>query len=103
VNVTVIAATATTLSVSPTTVPKNSAVMLTSVVARKYDAGVPTGSVTFRVGSYVLGTQALDGTGTAVVNASSVGIAAGTYPVTATYSGDAANAASSSTEDVTVE
>jgi uncharacterized repeat protein (TIGR03803 family) len=103
VNVTVIAATSTSLTVSPTTVPKNSAVMLTSVVARKYDAGVPTGSVTFSVGSHFLGTQALDGTGTAVVNASSVGIAAGTYPVTATYSGDAANAASSATVDVTVE
>jgi len=86
------------------TVPTDSAVALTSVVTRKYDAGVPTGSVTFSAGGHVLGTKTLDGTGAAVVNASSVGIAAGVYPVTATYSGDAVNAASSSAAvDVTVE
>jgi len=104
VNVTVVAATATTLTASPMTVPTDSAVALTSVVTRKYDAGVPTGSVTFSAGGHVLGTKTLDGTGAAVVNASSVGIAAGVYPVTATYSGDAVNAASSSAAvDVTVE
>jgi uncharacterized repeat protein (TIGR03803 family) len=96
VNVTVIAATQTSLSVSPTTVPKDSAVTLTSVIKRKYNAGVPTGSVTFSVGSTIVGTQPLDGTGTAVVNASSIGIPPGTYRLTATYSGDSANAASSS-------
>jgi hypothetical protein len=67
---------------------------------------VPAGTVTFSVGSYVVGTKTLDGTGTAVVNASDVGIPAGTYPVTATYSGDSANGnagSSSPVVEVTVQ
>jgi len=103
-SVTVLAATQTNLVVSPTTVPKNSAVKLTAMVKRDYSGGIPAGSVTFSVGSYVLGMENLDGTGTAVVNASSVGIAPGIYPVTASYSGDGLDGSSKSTAvDVTVQ
>jgi uncharacterized repeat protein (TIGR03803 family) len=94
--ITVLAATSTTLAVSPNPVPKNSAVTLTSHVKQTFGSAIATGAVTFSVGNTVVGKQTLDGTGTAVVNASDVGIPAGTYPVTAIYSGDSSNAGSQS-------
>jgi hypothetical protein len=95
--VTVVTATTTELTVAPNPVPVDHAVTLTAKVKERYAANIPTGTVTFTVGGTVAGSAALDDTGTAVVNLSDVGIAAGTYPVTANYSGDATNGASSST------
>jgi hypothetical protein len=55
----------------------------------------PTGTVTFMSGSTTLGTATLDSTGTATT--SEYNLNAGTYPVTATYSGDTIHATSVST------
>ena len=57
---------------------------------------IPTGTVSFMVGTYVAGTATLDATGTGTVNLTDLGIPAATYPVTAVYSGDTADATSSS-------
>jgi uncharacterized repeat protein (TIGR03803 family) len=97
VTVTVIAATATLLTVAPNPVPVDHAVALTATVKERYNSGIPTGSVTFTVGGFIVGSANVDDTGTAVVNLSDVGIAAGTYPVIANYSGDPNNGSSSST------
>jgi uncharacterized repeat protein (TIGR03803 family) len=96
VAVTLKAATSTTLTVTPNPVPANSAVSLTAKVKQTYGSAIATGTVTFSVGGTVAGTAALDNTGSGSVDLSSVGIAPGTYPVTASYSGDAMNGASSS-------
>jgi hypothetical protein len=101
-DVTVIAATATTLALSKNPVPADSSVVLTAKVKETYDSGVPTGTVTFTVGGNSLGSATLT-SGTATVNASDFGYPTGTYPLTATYSGDANNAASSTTVNVTVQ
>jgi len=103
VTVTVIAATTTSLAVSPNPVPPDHAVTLTSRVVETYGSAVPTGMMSFSVGNYFVGSQRLDGTGAATLNLSDVGIAAGIYPLTASYSGDALNAASSSTVSVTIQ
>jgi hypothetical protein len=50
-------------------------------------AGTPTGSVTFKDGTTVLGTVALGGAGTASVSTSS--LAVGAHSITASYTGDA--------------
>jgi hypothetical protein len=86
------AATATTLSadVGPSVVGQ--AVNLTATVSG--GAGVPTGTVTFLDGTTVLGTAALDGTGTATLAVSFA--AAGDHALTAVYSGQGASLASAS-------
>ncbi|MGB7437157.1 MAG: Ig-like domain repeat protein [Candidatus Acidiferrum sp.] len=55
---------------------------------------VPTGTVTFRDGGTVLGTVTLNGFGVATY--STTALAIGSHTITAVYSGDANNAASSS-------
>jgi hypothetical protein len=55
---------------------------------------VPTGTVTFRDGSTQLGTANLDASGQATY--STAALAVGTHPITASYSGDTAYAASTS-------
>jgi uncharacterized repeat protein (TIGR03803 family) len=103
VDVTVIAATGTKLTVSQNPIPADSTVTLTATVKQTYDAAVPTGTVAFSVGGDVLGTETLGGNGVATLNESDFNIPAGTYPLTATYSGDANNAASSTTVNVVVQ
>jgi len=103
VNVTLLAATQTSLTVSPSPIPSDSSFTLTAQVKQRYDSAVPTGTVAFSVGSNSLGSATLSDAGQAVLNASDFGIAKGTYAVTATYSGDASNAASSATVNVAVE
>ena len=49
--------------------------------------GIPTGQVTFRDGTTVLGAVTLSGTGTAAISTST--LTRGTHAMTATYSGDA--------------
>lgn len=102
VSITLLAATATTLTASPNPVPADSSVTITITVKEKYGTAFPTGTVTLSVGSNTLGSATL-ADGAATVNASDFGYPAGTYAVTGTYSGDANNAASSGTLNITVE
>jgi len=63
----------------------------------------PTGSIGFYDGSLLLGTVKLSSSGTAVLNASTSGIAPGTYSVTAKYAGDSNyGAAGSAVAGITV-
>ncbi len=56
----------------------------------------PSGSVTFYAGTRSLGSASLDPSGTAVLNASSIGSPIGTFPVTAVYAGAGAYSGSTS-------
>jgi hypothetical protein len=102
VDVSVLAATTTLLKLSQNPVPADSSATLTATVKETYGSAVPTGTVSFSIGSDGLGSPTLSG-GTASLTESDLGIPAGTYPVTATYSGDANNAASSTTVNVVVQ
>jgi len=101
-DVAVIAVTSTTLTVSPNPAPADSPVTITATVKETYDSGIPTGTVAFSFGSDSLGSVNLT-SGTATVNASDYGIAPGTYAVTATYTGDANNAASTKTVNLVIQ
>ena len=90
VNAPALGATTTTLVSS-----LNPAVVGQSVTFSAYVTGAAavTGSVTFSDGATTLGSVILGSGGTATLTTSS--LAVGTHPITATYSGDASNAASS--------
>jgi uncharacterized repeat protein (TIGR03803 family) len=99
------APTSTALTASPTSVTPPASVTLTATVKRSTSGatGTPTGSVTFSVGSTTLATVKLS-SGVATLKASSAGQSAGSYPITAKYTGDASDVAStSSTVTVTVK
>jgi hypothetical protein len=88
----------------PVTPP--AAVTLTATVARSASgaADTPTGSITFSTDGITLATVKLNSKGVASITASSNGYPAGKYPITAKYSGDASDAAStSSSVTVTVK
>jgi uncharacterized repeat protein (TIGR03803 family) len=102
VDVLLVSATATHISASPNPVPPDSTFTLTATVQQANGKGIPTGTVAVSVGNYSLGSPSLSN-GTAVVNASDFSYAAGTYLVTATYSGDANNAASSATVNLVIQ
>ncbi len=87
-------ATTTSLTATPTTVPANSTTTLQATVARTAGSGAPGGSVTFYYQSERLATVALNRFGFATYTASAAGVPAGTYGVTAQYSGDSGDAAS---------
>jgi uncharacterized repeat protein (TIGR03803 family) len=92
------APTSTGLTVSPTTVTPPGTAMLTATVTRSASGatGTPTGSVTFYAdGSFALATVALKN-GVATLTASSKGIAAGKYTITAKYLGDSSDVTSTS-------
>jgi subtilase family serine protease len=75
------------LSVSPgTTIAAGQKATLTAKVSAS--SGSPSGSVTFSVGTFVLGKANVSG-GKAVLAASSAGVQPGTYPVVASYAGTA--------------
>jgi hypothetical protein len=102
-DITVLAATATSLAITPSSpIPADHAVTLTVTIKQSYGSGVPTGTVKFTSGSYQLGTGTLTN-GTVSLNTTDTGFPAGTYPITAAYSGDASNAASSATVNVVVQ
>jgi len=91
-----------TASSNPVTPPANDT--LTATVTRTTGSGTPVGSVTFSTGSIVIGKATLNGSGVATLTASSQGVAAGTYPVVATYSGDSNDVSSTSAAvNVTVQ
>jgi hypothetical protein len=100
INVTILAPTQVTLIAAPTLVPEGNPVTLTASVKRTGPAGSPTGSVVFRSGGVVLGSAPVrttgNGVGTATFTQTSSGVQPGNYPVTAGYSGDNADEASTS-------
>lgn len=87
-------ATTTTVSASSASVVAGSPVTLTATVVGPTGSAAPTGSVAFMNGGTTLGTQSLNGTGTAVYTDSSLPV--GTDSVTAVYAGDTLNAGSTS-------
>jgi hypothetical protein len=103
------AATTTAVTANPSSFPLGSSVTLTATVSGT-TAGTLTGPMTFTTGGVTIGTvkQVSIGTGntataTLTVNAtSSLGFAAGTDTITATYGGDTYNAGSSGSTNVTV-
>lgn len=98
------AATTTTLAASPTSVDPPGTVTLTATVTRTTGAGKPTGTVTFYYTTIALGSAKVNGNGVATFAASSAGIPAGKYGITAKYAGDGSDAASTSTvTSVTVQ
>ena len=87
--------TTTTLTVTPAgTVVSGSPWTLTAVVAATVGSAVPTGSVTFAIGTSTV-SVALDATGKAVYNGSAPAV--GSYNLTASYSGATAFLTSAST------
>jgi hypothetical protein len=103
------AATTTAVTANPTTFALGTAVTLTATISGA-TAGTLTGPVTFTTGGVTIGkvnqvTLAAGNTATAVLNVSattSLGFAAGTDTITATYGGDSFNATSTGTTTVTV-
>ncbi len=97
------AATTTSLTVDPNPVTEGSSATLTATVARTSGTGTATGTVTFSAEGTVIGKATLSG-GTATLTALTSGIPKGTYPVIATYGGDANDSGSvSEVVDVKVE
>ena len=88
--------TQTTLAATPNPVTPPANVTLTATVTRTTGAGVPTGSVTFYYETDALGAVTLNGSGQASLTASTKGLAAGSYPITVKYSGDADDLTSTS-------
>jgi len=86
-------ATTTTLTASPTTAVSGQSISFTATVAPTAGTSLPTGMVTFQDGSTAIGTSPLtSGSGALAVSSLSVG----THSLTAIYSGDTANLASTS-------
>ena len=91
------AATTTAETVSPTSigVGSTSPITISATVAPTSGSGTPTGTVTFFNGTTQIGQPTLSG-GTASIQYNASSLAVGTYPITATYSGDSNYAASTS-------
>lgn len=89
----VLPSTTTSLTASPNPATVGSSVTFTAAVTSSGSA-VPTGTVTFKDGSTVLGSGALNSSGVAVFTTSSLAI--GQHSITAVYGGDTKNSASTS-------
>ncbi len=87
------------IAVSPATVVDGEPVVATVSVTN--GAGTPGGSVTFRIGGSTVATASLV-SGSASVSIDTSQYVPGNYAVTATYGGDASDAASSATQTVTI-
>jgi hypothetical protein len=96
------ASTVTSVSANPNPAATGASVTLTATVSRSSGSGAPTGTVTFIAAGRTLG-QATLSNGTANLTASASGVPAGNYVVTAAYSGDAGDAASSGTVSEMIE
>jgi hypothetical protein len=90
--------TGTTLTASPMTVTPPAIASLTATVTRTATgaAGTPAGTVKFLYAGNIIGTVKVDGSGVATLIAPSDGIPAGKYAITAMYSGDGGDLASTS-------
>jgi len=86
--------TSTSLTASAATVNAGASVTFTAKVAHTSGSTAPTGTVTFNNGTTKLGSGTLENTGSATFTTSS--LAAGSYSVTAAYSGDTNYAPSTS-------
>jgi hypothetical protein len=95
-------ATTTTVTASPNPVVVGNNVTIAATVKKSSGTGEPTGSVVFKTGTTTLATIAVNGSGVASFMAPTTGFAAGNYPITATYSGDANDDASSGSVTLTV-
>ena len=89
-------ATNTTVSGAPNPVTPPASITLIAIVERTLVNGVPSGTVTFYYGTESLGTVTLDESGEASLTAPTTGLAAGTYPITVKYNGDANDLTSTS-------
>ena len=87
-----VTASTTTLTNTPSTSTFGQTVTLGATVTG--GSGTPTGTVDFKDGATLLGTQTLDGTGAASMTVST--LSAGSHSLTAVYSGDATYASSTS-------
>ena len=97
------ASTATSVSSSANpSVSGQSVTFTATVTAKSPGAGIPTGTVTFKDGSSILGTGTLDGSGQAMFTIST--LAVGSHSITARYGGDASfNGSTSSRLTQTVQ
>jgi len=98
-------ATTTTLTLVPAVVNvgANVNVKLTATVKRNSGSGTPTGTVTFYNGTTQIGTPQNLANGSASVNYNTGSLAANTYQMTATYSGDTNFAGSNGLATLNVE
>jgi len=76
--------------------PSNYGQSVTFTATVTSNAGVPTGSVTFKRGNGVLGSGTLSGTGVATYTTTATQLVGGKDPITASYSPDQNHAASTS-------
>jgi uncharacterized repeat protein (TIGR03803 family) len=95
-------ATTTTVTATPNPVTSGSNVTLSATVKKDSGSGVPTGNVTFKVGSTTLEVVSVNGSGVASLSAPTTGYPTGTYTITGTYSGDSNDDASSGSTNVTI-
>lgn len=94
VKVTLNAATTTTVTANPSSVTPGSTVTFSAAVVRTATSGAPTGEVSFSFDGYTFGTAALNSNGLATLPFSTKNLPAGTYYITANYSGDSVDGAS---------
>ncbi len=85
--------TATTVTATPNPGIANQAETITATVKLTSGSATPTGTVTFTSGTTTLGTATLTAAGTATINPV---LAAGSYQIVATYSGDTDDGGSAS-------
>ena len=85
-------ATTTTLTVTPSTAVAGTSVSMIAMVTPASGTGIPTGTITFKNGTTQLAAIAVNASGTATFTSTT--LAAGTYSITAAYSGDSSNASS---------
>ena len=90
--------TQTTLSATPNPATPPATVALTAAVKRNYGGavGTPGGRVTFYYGTDVIGAAELNSSGVATFTASPKGVTAGSYAITAQYTGDVYDSPSTS-------
>jgi uncharacterized repeat protein (TIGR03803 family) len=96
-------ATTTTLVGNPNPVTIGTNLVLAATVKKSSGTGTPTGSVAFKFSTTTLATVNLNGSGVADYTIPTSGLPAGSYPLTAAYSGDTADSASSGGTTVVVK
>jgi uncharacterized repeat protein (TIGR03803 family) len=89
-------ATTTTVTALPNPVTPPGNVALTATIARTGGTGTPGGTVTFYYQTTALGSATVGSNGLAELGRSTYGLPAGQYAITARYSGDSIDAASTS-------